>query len=385
MNKALMVSSVASMIDQFNMNNILILQKMGYQVDVASNFSFGNNCSFERLEQFKKELTKNDINYFNVLFPRKLTSIKTLFKSYKNLENILFSNDYKLIHCHSPIGGIICRLVANKYRKNGLKLLYTAHGFHFYKGSSFLSWILFYPLELFFSSKTDVLITINKEDFDLAMNKMLSKKIEYTPGIGINTIKFTSRDCSKKELRLKFGFSEDDIILISVGELNKNKNHIVVINALNKIRNKKIKYIIAGVGVLKDYYEKIIASYGLNDNIKLLGFRSDISDLLTLSDVMCFPSFREGLPVSLLEAMAAGLPLIASNIRGVSDCCENGINGYLCNPKNDSEFQLAILDLIQNKSKMIQMGLESQKMVSKFDLKEVEFRMKSIYSSLNNI
>lgn len=350
MKKALMLASVASMIDQFNMENIKILQDLGYEVHVLANFSFGNTTSEERTKAFKKELEEKNIKVYNVPIPRKITSLKEMLKSYKEIKKICEENNYEILHCHSPIGGVLVRLAFRKMRKQGGKLIYTAHGFHFFKGAPLANWLIFYPIERFCARFTDVLITINKEDYKRAQN-FKAKKVEYVPGIGIDTkgikeIK-VDRECKLKEFNIK----ENETVLISVGELNANKNQEVIIKAISKI-NKPLKYILCGQGVKEENLRNLAKELGVENKVIFAGYRNDVKELLKISDIFCFPSKREGLSVALMEAMASGLPVVCSNIRGNVDLVEEGNGGYLVNCKDVDGFYKKIIYLIENKELM---------------------------------
>ena len=277
MKKALQVASVASMIDQFTMPNINILQELGYEVDVVANFEFGSTSSKERVEEFQKELKDVNVNVFNLLFNRKIFD-KCNIQVYKQLKKIIDENDYEIIHCHSPIGGVITRLAARRARKKGTKVIYTAHGFHFYKGSSLVNWLIYYPVEWICSWFTDVLITINKEDYSLAQKRMKAKQISYIPGVGIETDRF-KQIVDRVEKRKSLDINKDEVMLFSVGELNKNKNHQIIIKAISRLNNPKVKYYIAGKGDLESDLKEEIGKLNLDKQVYLLGFRNDIAEL----------------------------------------------------------------------------------------------------------
>lgn len=378
MKKALQVASVASMIDQFNMENIKILQDLGYTVDVAANFDFGNTSSKKRVSEFKNELKDMNISINNLLFDRKIFNISN-FRVYKQLKNLIEENDYDIIHCHSPIGGVITRLAARKARKGGIRVIYTAHGFHFFKGSSFKNWILFYPIEKYLSKYTDIIITINKEDFNLAKRKFKSSVIKYVPGIGIDTNKINSIKLDKIKKRNELNLSSDAVVLFSVGELNKNKNHEIIIRALSKIKNKNIYYIICGQGELEGYLKNLICELKLEDQVRLLGYRSDIYEINKISDIFIFPSLREGLSVALMEAMAAGLPVICSRIRGNVDLIHNNKGGYICNPKSVEEYSTIINKLVNEDKLRYNMGQYNRKFIEKFNVNVVRESMEKVY------
>lgn len=316
--KALVVSSVASMIDQFCMGNIATLQQLGYEVDVACNFNNPGTITKEKCELLKNKLAGLGVNYYQVDFSRSVFKITKHFKSLNQMKNLLKNNQYQIIHCHSPIGGMITRLAVKKHRKKeGLKVIYTAHGFHFYKGAPKKNWLIFYPIEKTCSRWTDILITINKEDYAFAKRKMKAKQIEYLPGVGIDIDKFQNASVDVNEKRKEIGIPEGAKLIFSVGELNKNKNHQVVIKALSKISSPNYYYAIAGVGQKHDYLYSLAKE--LNVNLVLLGFRTDVSELYKTADLFVLPSIREGLNVSLIEAMASGCRVIASDIRGNRD------------------------------------------------------------------
>lgn len=379
MKKVMMLASVASMIDQFNMSNIDILKKKGYEVHVVANFEHGSTSSNQRVLEFKKELEKLDIQYYHVDFSRNLTQIGSNLKAYKQIKNLMLKNKYEFIHCHSPIGGVCGRIAA---KTTQTKVMYTAHGFHFFKGAPIKSWVLYYPIEKFMSRFTDILITINKEDYHLAKSKFKAKKVAYIPGVGVNTEKFQKTMINKINKRIELGVPEDAILLFSVGELGKRKNHEVVIKALKKNKNKNIYYMICGQGELENYLIDLIKKLELEDKVFLLGFRTDIAELCKASDIYVFPSQREGLGIAALEGMSAGLPLISSYINGIKDYTENNKTGFCLEPMDVDGFAKSIDLLSTDKALRLQMGLNNLNIVKKFDIKNVEKVMGKIYENI---
>ena len=325
--KVLILASVASMIDQFNIPNIKLLQEMGYEVHVACNFEKGNSCSFEKIQGLKNFLENMKVKYYQINFERNVLKVFSNFSAYKDVKKILEKNKYKFLHCHSPIGGVIGRIAGHLTKT---KVIYTAHGFHFFKGAPLINWLIYYPIEKYLSKYTDILITINKEDYERAKT-FLAKRVEYIPGVGVDVEKIRNIEVNKDKKREELGLTKDNIVLLSVGELNKNKNHEVVIKALAQLNNPNIHYLICGQGNLKGYLEKLIRKLKLENNIKLLGFRKDIYEIYKISDVFVFPSKREGLSVALMEALVCELPVICSDIRGNRDLINDGKNGWLVN------------------------------------------------------
>ena len=250
------------------------------------------------------------------------------------------------MHCHSPIGSVVARIAFNKARKNGTKVVYTAHGFHFYKGAPKLNWILFYPIEKYFAHFTTDLITINREDYLFASKHLKSRRVHYVPGIGIDTAYFKKQLIDKSKKRKEFNISGNAIIVFSVGELNYNKNHVTVIKALSEVNIDNLYYIVTGKGERKEELEKLALQLGVK--LILTGYRTDVADLYHMSDIYVFPSYREGLSVSLMEAMASGLPCVVSNIRGNNDLIDEDKGGVLCAPDNIEQFANGIEKLVSD-------------------------------------
>lgn len=375
MKKALILASVASMIDQFNMSNIKLLLDAGYEVHVAANFQHGNTTSLSRLVEFKGLLTSMNVNYFDIQFMRNAFSLKNI-NAYKQVKQLLHQNRYDIIHLHSPIGGVVGRLAARKFRQSGTKVIYTAHGFHFYKGAPILNWIIYYPIEWWLSKFTDLILTINSQDYDRAI-KFKSCPVQRIPGIGIDTQSLIEENNLSDYIRRELNIPIDSIILLSVGELNKNKNHSTIIKAISNL-NKDIYYVICGEGILKESLKSLAHDYGVEDRVIFSGYRTDIPAFLHSADIFIFPSFREGLSVSLMEAMAAGMPCIVSRIRGNTDLIIEGCGGYLCSPADHEGFSKAILQMITSRE-MKKMGEYNIKHIANFDVHIVMDKMKKVY------
>lgn len=378
--RAIVIASVASTIDQFCMNDIKLLS-VEYEVHVAANFINGNNTSLERIQEFKEKLDKLGIKYFNICFSRKPISFLNL-KAYKDIKNILNTYQYNLIHLHTPVASMITRL-ANKRKKHSKQIvLYTAHGFHFYKGASLLNWLIYYPLEKFLSKQTDVLITINDEDYSIASRKFKSKQILKIPGVGVNIDEFNRENINIEFVKESIGIPKDSFMLLSVGELNKNKNHKVVIEALSKLHQKDIYYVVCGKGNLKNKLIKLANKHNVNDRVRLLGFRQDVSNIYKAANLFIFPSRREGLSLALMEAMASEKAVICSNIRGNSDLIKQELGGYLVG-NNSSEYRKRVIELYNNRNLLSDFGKFNSKFVQNFSLNVVSGEMDSIYKGLD--
>ena len=366
MKKVLMLASVPSMIGSFNMNNILILKDMGYEVHVACNFKDTSIWTKERTKGLIKELKQVNVLCHQIEFSRSPSDIKKTVNSYYALDRLIGRNDYSFVHCHTPLVSAMARVICHKH---GIKVIYTAHGFHFYKGAPIKNWLLFYPIEWICSWWTDVLITINKEDYKRAKRRLHAKKTTYVPGVGIDTDKFASNKNGRERIREELGLKDEQTMILSVGELNDNKNHISVIRA---IKNTDYVYVIVGRGDKKRDLEK--AAKENNVDLRLLGYREDVADIYNAADVYVLPSKREGLNVSLMEAMASGLPVACSRIRGNVDLIES--EECLFNPTDIDEIKRTIQTVYIITERIVNTNLEK---IRCFDLKKINKKVNRIY------
>lgn len=299
---------VKTHINVFHLPYLKWFKEQGYEVHVAAKNDFINEpCIIPNCDKYY------DINFARFPFS------KANIKAYKQLKKLIQENNYDIIHCHTPVAGVLTRLAA-KNNKN-TTVIYTAHGFHFFKGAPLINWLIYYPVERFCAGFTDKLITINREDYERAKRFKLRKngKVYYVPGVGIDLEKIQNLKVDVKQKKAELCIQENTPVLLSVGELNKNKNHEIVLQALNKIKDKNFIYLICGRGILKEYLERKTQELHLENKVKLLGYRSNVIEILKTADLFIFPSKREGLPVSIIEAMAARLSVIASNVRGNRD------------------------------------------------------------------
>lgn len=382
MKRVLVLASVASMIDQFNLPNIKLMKGMGYEVDVATNFVEGSTCSDEKIAELKKILEGMNVRCFQIDFSRNVLNITQNIKAYQQTKKIIDENNYTLIHSHSPIGGFLSRIAVRKARRQGTKMIYTAHGFHFYKGAPLLNWLIFYPIEKICSRWTDVLVTITHEDYQLAQNKMDAKEVVYVPGVGINTADLAPNEDDatiKIDKRKELGLSQEDTVMLSVGELNKNKNHEILLRAMAQLGRKDLHYVVAGRGNLKGHLEELAQELGISGQLHLLGFRTDAKELFKMADFFAHPSFREGLSVAVMEAMASGLPIICSEIRGNIDLIINNEGGFLFSPAELDTACQALKKMLECPNRN-SMGLYNLKKAEELDVNAVLEVMKKIYS-----
>jgi glycosyltransferase involved in cell wall biosynthesis len=362
-----MVTTISNTVNLFLIPHIKMLIEEGHTVDVAFNVQ----------QEVKPEIIEMGCKIHVLPFQRTPLN-KGNLKAYKQLMKTIDNEKYDIVHTHTPVASAITRLVCKNF--DSVKVFYTAHGFHFYKGAPLLNWIVYYPIEKWLARYTDTLITINKEDYDRAKSKFKSKRVEYTPGVGIDTDKFSNLNINKGSLRKEIKVPEDSFVLLSVGELNKNKNHEVVIRALHKIGNKDIHYVICGEGPLEEYLIQLTKTLKLDNQVHFLGFRNDIAQILMTSDLFVFPSYREGLSVALMEAMICELPVVCSNIRGNYDLIQHGRNGLLVNPDQVNGFSDAIFKMFTDRSIQTIFSRNNKADINKYSIKNVTYMMKKIYS-----
>lgn len=372
MKRALLVTTVSGFIPQFEMNNVLLLQENGYEIHYATDYNhvfYGKDNS---------RLDRTGIIRHQIDFSRTPYSKQTCI-AYKQLDKVLDEFDFDLIHCHTPVGSILARLVGKKHKVK--KVVYTAHGFHFYKGAPAINWLLYYPVERFMARYTDALITINREDFMNAKKFRLKKggAVYYVAGAGINVERFSRIRVNVAKKREELGLTDNDFVILSVGELNRNKNHETVIRGLSKVKNTNIRYLICGDGIYKEVLEEIIQKFHMQECVKLLGYRTDIPEIEKISDLFVFPSLREGLPVSMMEAMASGLPVIASKIRGNIDLIQAGINGFLLEPKEEAEWGKKIYELMGQKDLLNMISKNNMRSMEKYDSSVIKEQVEAIY------
>lgn len=380
--KVLIVASMASMIANFNIENIMLLKKMGYQVDIAANFGSEDPISKDKREKFILFLEREEVKYYDIAFPKGIGTMKKNISVYKKLDEICKNNNYELIHTNSPLASVIARLVA---RKNKIKLIYTAHGFHFHKDAPLKNWIIYYPIEKVMSKFTDVLITLNSEDYNISKRKFYASKTVLIPGVGIDLSKFDIQTEEKKKLlRSEYGYENDEFILFYAAELNSNKNQDLLIDVVYELKNEvpMIKLLLAGEGDYKCKYQEKIVKLGLEKNIEILGYRSDIKNLLLISDIVVASSKREGLPVNLMEAMATGIPIVASDNRGHRELIINGKNGLLIPLNNLQLFVDAVLDLCRDNKIAKDMKNQGILDVRKYSQENVTKKIEEIYTTL---
>lgn len=392
--KALLVTTVSGFIPQFEMNNVRILQNMGYEIHYAANYntpSYGKDN--HRLDG--TGIIQHQIDF--VRSPFKFANIKV----YRQLLSLMRREQFDLVHCHTPMGGVMARLAA--HHTHTAPVVYTAHGFHFFKGASWINWIFYYPVERLLSHYTDQQICINQEDYQRAKAEFHAKYVDYVPGVGIDLNKIPRLDKrSIESKKLELNIPIDKLVFLSSGELIKRKNHESAIRAVAKIKKQYLEknhtlpdfhYVICGHGELEEYLHDLIQSLDVSDMVTLLGYREDMLSIYQIADVFLFPSYQEGLPIALLEAMACGLPVICSDIRGNQDLmgkpisnsgdlktCRGGI--MIHDADNIDAIASAMASIQDAQYSLTLLGKENALISQKFSIENVAKKMDLIYRRL---
>lgn len=388
MKKALLVTTVSGFIPQFEMNNVRILQKMGYEVHYASNYhmpSYGKD---------NRRLDGTGIVRHQIDFVRSPYSLKNR-EVYRQLKRLMEEEGFQLVHCHTPMGGVMARLAA--HATGTRPVIYTAHGFHFFKGAPLVNWICYYPMERWLSRYTDQQICINEEDYERAKT-FHAHYVDYVPGVGIDLEKIQNAagiDVGRKKAEL--GLPLDKKIILSAGELIKRKNHESVIRAIAQMADQSVLsfvYVICGHGELEEYLKGLVADLGIEEQVLFLGYRSDIMEIYRVADLYVFPSFQEGLPMALLEAMASGLPVVCSDIRGSRDLMAEHVadgqsgwslcaGGVIVKKADDSKaYGEAIKKMLDDSERLEECGKRNEEMAEGFTVECVGERMKGVYERL---
>ena len=373
--KALLVTTVSGFVPQFEMSNVAILKELGYEIHYASNF---NNPSYGT---DNRRLEGTGIICHQVDFERSPFNKKN-WQAYKQLIKIMKDENIDLVHCHTPMGAVLARLAA---KKCGIKdVLYTAHGFHFFKGASIKNWLIYYPVERFLSGYTDTQVCINMEDFYNA-KKFKARNVEYIAGVGIDTkgIKEKSNITSgeKEELRKELKLADTDRVLITAGEMIERKNQKFLLEVVKKIKEKEssVKLIVCGHGRLENSLKLKTKELSIEDSVIFTGYRTDIYRILGLSEVFLFSSLQEGLPVAVMEAMAVGLPVVCSKVRGNADLVDNEKGGYVLEQFDVNIWSDLIYSLLMDKNRLKSFEEYNIDRIKEYDKSNVEKEMRRIY------
>lgn len=359
---------VKTHIMQFHLPFLKMCQEQGWKTAVAArnDFENKNDCAIPHCDEF-----------FDIPFARNPFHPRNI-SAYLKLKKVIQDGNYDIVHCHTPVGGILTRLAARKARKAGTKVVYSAHGFHFVKGGPLRDWLMFYPIEWLVAHLTDILVTTNQEDYELAKKHMHAKKIVYTPGVGLSTERLAEMK-PDSSLRSKLGIPEDAFVVLSVGEVTKRKNQQVGIQALAQINQPDIYYVVCGSGPLIDQHKKLAEKLNVHDRVIFVGYCYNLGVYYQIADVFLFPSLREGFGMVALEAAYFGVPVIASKVRGITEYCRDGETGLSFEPTDVSAISSHITTLYNDRQKGAALAQQAKIELPKYDIDVVKQQILDLY------
>lgn len=374
MKKVLFVTTISGFLPQFEKNDVRLLREAGCEIHYASNFK-NPIYSFDEADLKKYGIIQHQIDVAKS--PWKLgTNVRAI----RQLRRIIDQNDIDIVHCHNPMGGVAGRIAARLSRRKPY-VIYTAHGFHFYRGPPKLNWLIFYPAERWLARMTDLIVTINHEDFERAKSFHLKKggSVFQIHSVGVDRQRFAPRRELCPTKRKELCLPPDVFHIVTAAELNENKNQRVIIEAIAALPQTDIYYSICGKGPGEQALRELIVKKGLEERIRLLGFRTDMAEILQTADCFAFPSFREGLGVASVEALLCEVPLVVADNRGTREYANEKENAFVCRPDAVAEFAQAIDTLYRDKGLREQMRKHCRESARKFTIEEVEKTMRDVY------
>lgn len=377
MKKILFIANIAGKrgVDSFSKASVFAAHSLEFDFHLAANYK---NVS---QKQRASDEAEYGVTIHHIDFYRNPFHIGNC-KAYTELIELLRSEQFDCIHCNTPIGGLLGRLAGRKCKVK--KVIYQVHGFHFYKGAPLKNWLFYYPVERWLARYTDIIITINNEDYERAQKFKLRNhgKACYIPGVGIDTSQYHNDRQCRLEKRRELGLHENDIALISMGDLIERKNYPVAIEAIAKVGKPHLHYYICGQGAIEEKLVTFTKELHMERQVHFLGYRPDIKELLQAADIYLFTTLQEGLSRSLMEAMASGLPCIVSNIRGNIDLIEDGKGGYLVPVDDTNGFAETIRILADNPDVRMKMAKVNRDKVKQFDVRNVKREIQAIYEKI---
>jgi len=374
MKKVLFITTISGFLPQFEKNDVKLLEQMGCEIHYASNFK-NPIYNFD-----EKELAKKGIISHHIDIEKSPVKLLANFKAIRQIREIIESNAIDMVHCHNPMGGVAGRIAA-ACSKQKPYVIYTAHGFHFYKGAPILNWLLYYPAERLLSRFTDQIITINGEDYRSASTFPLRRGgcVTQIHSVGVDRERFKCKKEREESKRRELEIPQEAFHIVTAAELNQNKNQQVVIRAIARLKDQNVYYSICGRGPWEKELKELITQLHLSDRVKLLGYCTDMEEILQTADCFAFPSRREGLGIASVEALLCEVPLIVADNRGSREYAVDGYNSIVCDADSVEDFENAIKLLSKNMQLRREMASHCRESAKRFTIEEVEMTMKEVY------
>ncbi len=370
----LYVTTISGFLPQFEKSDAALAKNLGCDLYYASDFD-------RPVYRYDKDLIAGlGIKECPVSIEKSPFKIQKNIKAVREISRLIDEEQIDIIHCHNAMGGVDARLAA-MFSKRHPYVIYTAHGFHFFKGAPLKNKILYYNVERLLAKHTDCIVTINAEDFESAKKLPIVKKenVHYIHGVGVDSRRFFPRPDLYKKKREELCVPEGAFHLVSAAELNDNKNLAVMIKALALSDRKDIYYSICGEGGSRKKLENLIRETGTGDRIRLLGYRNDMEEVLASADAFAFPSIREGLGVAAVEALLSGVPLICSDNRGTREYARDGVNAIVCRSGSAEEYSSAVERLYSDRDYRDKLASACVSSASGFVVEETAGVMRPVY------
>lgn len=364
--RVLFLCTTDNMIWQFLIPYIEDMQSFGAKVD----------CVCSKTGFWFDELSARGFNMINLDMKRKPINLTNL-KAYNFLKKLHKKNHYDLIYCQQPTGGLLGRFIGKKFH---IPVVYTAHGFFFFKGNNPLKNFVFKTAERYMAKFTDVLMVMNDEDFE-ACKGWKAKKKYLIHGIGLDLNKYSKVQVNSVELKKELGICDGEKVILSVSEFIDRKNYPTMLKTISQLSKERgdFKYLLCGTGEKFEDMKNLAHELEIEDKVIFLGYRKDIDKIMEISDIFFHESFHEGLTMSIMEAMNFELPVVASNVRGNKDLIDED-GGFLTESLDIEAQKMALKKLLDEPALRKKMGKANREKVKQYLLENVRKEVKDIYT-----
>lgn len=368
-----MIATIGNFLTSFEISDMAILKSMGYEVHCAANFVGLSETRKKKLEQMCT------INH-QIDFGRSPFSRDNLV-AYHQLRKLFERYSFDIVHCHTPIGAAVGRIAAKKHRKKGTRVIYTCHGYHFHKKSNKKQWLLYFPMEKMLAHYTDMIIAINKEDYELSKHFKVPY-VKYIPGVGIDAKTIENIECSRKKMREEYKIPDQAFVILTIGELSDRKNQEVIIRAMADMKDDNVYYLLCGNGHNMEKYKAIAKELDVYDRVIFAGYvdHEKVLQLCHAIDIGAIPSKIEGLGLAGLEILASGHPLVGSNVHGIRDYLIDGKTGISVDPDDYIGFAHAIKKMKEDKNFYRSLVENTKKIAEQFDIEITKELMSEYYA-----